>query len=63
MVLDKPELWRRFEQYVPAISKPGFKYLELELGEMFLVIKPYRPEYENKKRKSGNEKSRKKSKV
>ncbi len=53
MILTKPELWERFRKYIPAIEKPEFKYLELELGEMFLVIKPYRPEYEgkNKKRK------------
>lgn len=40
MVLNKPELIEKFGKQMPAVANPDFRYLELEIGEMYIIVKP-----------------------
>lgn len=40
MVLNKAELIEKFGKQMPAVANPDFRYLELEIGEMYIIVKP-----------------------
>jgi len=40
MILERPELIERFGKQMPAVANPDFRYMELEIGEMYIIVKP-----------------------
>lgn len=40
MILERTELIERFGKQMPAVANPDFRYMELEIGEMYIIVKP-----------------------